>query len=398
VQANPVRHGAVIIAPGAPVVVPTLTHSLSEHFVQYCCFTRKDPAMRTARSFRILAWLACVGVWLGAVYASESSPAPMAAAASKFLASLPPEQKAQATFPFGSGEREHWGFVPTEIFPRKGLTIGAMSEPQRKLAHDLLKTGLSQKGYLTATSIMQLEDVLRVIEDAGGGDAAAGRRMERNPVKYFVSVFGTPGAHGAWGWRVEGHHVSLNFTIVDGKLVTATPQFFGSNPAEVRDGPKKGLRILADEEDSARTLLMALNPTQRAKAVINTTAPGDIVTGNKLTIDPLSPAGISAADLEASQRDLLMKVIDAYASAMAPDIVADRMTKLRQAGIERIGFAWAGEAERGKKHYYRVQGPTFLIEYDNTQNDANHIHSVWRDFNGDFGRDVLREHMKSVAH
>jgi hypothetical protein len=284
------------------------------------------------------------------------------------------------------------------MFPRNGLTIGAMSEPQRKAAHDLLKSGLSQKGYLTATSIMQLEDVLRVIEDAGGGDAAQGRRMERIPVKYFISVFGTPSPRGSWGWRVEGHHVSLNFTIVNGTMVAATPQFFGSNPAEVREGPKKGLRVLAEEEDAARALLMALNPAQRAKAVINTTAPNDIVTHNVLKVDPLTPTGVPAAELQPGQRELLMRVIDAYASAMAPDIAADRLQNIRKAGIEKVGFAWAGEAERGKKHYYRVQGPTFLIEFDNTQNDGNHIHSVWRDFNGDFGRDLLREHVAGVTH
>lgn len=336
--------------------------------------------------------------WLGAVYAADRSPTNMADAATKFLATLSPEQKKLATFPFDSSEREHWGWLPSEMFPRNGLTIGAMTEPQRNAAHDLLKAGLSQKGYLTATSIMQLEDVLRVIEDAGGGDATQGRHMERNPVKYFVSVFGTPSPRGSWGWRVEGHHVSLNFTIVNGTFMAATPQFFGSNPAEVRAGPKKGLRILAEEEDSARVLLMALDQSQRTKAVINTTAPNDIVTNNLVKIDPLAPAGVSAAELQPSQRELLMHVIDAYASAMAPDIAADRLEKIRKAGIEKVGFAWAGEAERGKKHYYRVQGPTFLIEFDNTQNDANHIHSVWRDFNGDFGRDLLREHVNGVAH
>jgi hypothetical protein len=245
---------------------------------------------------------------------------------------------------------------------------------------------------------MQLEDVLRAIEDAGGGDAAQGNRKERIPVKYFVSVFGTPGPRSSWGWRVEGHHVSLNFTIVNGTLVAATPQFFWSNLAEVRTGPKKGLRILAEEEDSARALLMALSQTQRTKAVIDAAAPNDIVTHNLVKIDPLAPSGVSAAELQTSQRELLMHVIDAYASAMAPDIAADRLEKIRKAGIEKVGFAWAGEAERGRKHYYRVQGPTFLIEFDNTQNDGNHIHSVWRDFNGDFGRDLLREHVAGVAH
>jgi hypothetical protein len=355
--------------------------------------------MQVLKSPRLVVATTCVLACLGALRAAERSPAAMADAAGKLLAALSADQRQQATFAFDSKEREHWGFVPTEIFPRNGLTLQTMTEPQRKLAHDLLRTGLSQPGYLTATSIMELETVLRAIEDAGGGDARPGvRRMVRDPVRYFFSVFGTPSAHGSWGWRVEGHHVSLNFTIVNGALVAASPSFFGSNPAEVRAGPKKGLRILAAEEDSARALLMALDQSQRARAVINTTAPGDIVTVNNSKVDPLSLAGIAAGELRPNQRDLLMKVIDSYASAMASDIAADRMSKLQKAGVEKIDFAWAGEAERGKKHYYRVQGPTFLIEYDNTQDDGNHIHSVWRDFNGDFGRDVLREHLKAVAH
>ncbi len=354
--------------------------------------------MRTARSTWLLFGVACAAGGLGGLYAADRSPASMADAATKFLASLPPEQQKLASFPFDSSEREHWGFVPSEMFPRHGLTLGAMGEPQREAAHALLRSGLSPKGYLTATSIMELEDVLRAIEDAGGGDVARGQRMERNPVKYFVSVFGSPSRRGSWGWRVEGHHFSLNFTIVNGTLVAAAPQFFGSNPAEVRFGPKKGLRILADEEDAARALLLALDPNQRAKAVIDVTAPNEIVTKNLAKVDPMALAGVSGSELEPGQRDLLLRVIDAYASAMAPDIAEDRLEKIRKAGIEKVAFAWAGESERGKKHYYRVQGPTFLIEYDNTQDDGNHIHSVWRDFDGDFGRDLLREHVSSTAH
>jgi hypothetical protein len=156
--------------------------------------------------------------------------------------------------------------------------------------------------------------------------------------------------------------------------------------------------VLAEEEDAGRTLLMALSESQRAKAVIIATAPNDIVTGNKLKADPQSPVGIAATDLQPAQRDMLMKVLDSYSSAMAPDIAADRMAKVRTAGLDKITFAWAGPAERGQKHYYRVQGPTFLVEFDNTQNNGNHIHSVWRDFNGDFGRDLLREHVNGVAH
>jgi hypothetical protein len=255
---------------------------------------------------------------------------------------------------------------------------------------------------MTATAIMELETVLNALEaaqraEASGRGGRRGTALVRDPVRYFFSVFGTP-AKGPWGWRVEGHHVSLHFTVVNGTAVASSPQFFGSNPAEVREGPKKGLRILAAEEDTARALLTALDDGQRAKAVINPAAPNDIATMNMLDINPLMPAGITADALRPNQRELLMKIVDAYTSAMAPDIAADRMAQLKKAGVERISFAWAGAAERGQRHYYRVQGPTFLIEYDNTQNNANHIHSVWRDFEGDFGRDLLREHLKSAAH
>jgi hypothetical protein len=261
-----------------------------------------------------------------------------------------------------------------------------------------MKAGLSQRGYMTATSIMELENILGELEGRARSAGQAAEGMRRDPVRYFVSVFGTPSAKQTWGWRVEGHHVSLHFTVANGTIVASSPSFFGSNPAQVPDGPKKGLRILAAEEDAARDLLLSLDAAQRTQAVINTVAPNEILTTNKLGITPLSPVGVGAEALTPRQRELLMKVIDVYAGFMADDVAADRLAKLKKAGLEKIGFAWAGEAERGKKHYYRIQGPTFLIEYDNTQNDGNHIHSIWRDFNGDFGRDLLREHLTSVAH
>jgi len=355
--------------------------------------------MKRHYSPRWLLAISLLAAWFGAVRAAERSPTAMAGAADAFLKSLTPEQRQQASFPLDSDERMHWHFIPTDMFPRKGLTIKSMSEPQRQLARKLLETGLSQRGYLTATSIMDLENVLGALEAARRtDDARRGNAMVRDPERYFFSVFGTPSPGGPWGWRVEGHHVSLHFMIAGKTLVASSPSFFGSNPAEVREGPKKGLRILAAEEDSARALFVALAPAQQKQALINVEAPGDILTMNKVQVDPLTPSGIAASALDAKQRDLLMKVVDSYVSLMASDIAEDRMAKLRKAGLEKITFAWAGESERGKKHYYRVQGPTFLIEYDNTQDDANHIHSIWRDFDGDFGRDLLREHLKSAAH
>jgi hypothetical protein len=209
-----------------------------------------------------------------------------------------------------------------------------------------------------------------------------------------VSVFGTPSTKANWGWRLEGHHLSLNFTIVGGQMVSTTPQFLGAHPAEVPSGPKTGLRILGYKEDPARELVLALDAAQRTKAIISTSAPDEIVTRNDLEVKPLKPAGIVAAELQPPQREMLMRIIEAHTSVMAVDLAADRMAALKKAGLEKIAFAWAGEAARGRKHYYRVQGPTFLIEYDNTQNNGNHAHSVWRDFDGDFGRDLLREHLR----
>jgi hypothetical protein len=344
---------------------------------------------------------AIAGVAVGSMIAAERSSSAMAATATRLLNSLTAEQRQQASFAFDADERMHWHFIPTETFPRKGLLIRSMNESQRRLAYDLLKAGLSQRGYLTATSIMDLETVLKALEAAQRAAAPQpprGTPLERDPEKYFFSIFGTPSAKDTWGWRVEGHHVSLHFTVVNGTLVASSPSFFGTNPAEVREGPKKGLRILGAEEDAARSLLQSLDAAQRAQAIIDATAPGDMVTMANVNISPLSPSGLAAGAMTAAQRDLLMTLLDVYTGKMAADIAEDRMARVRKAGVEKMAFAWAGDTERGKKHYYRIQGPTFLVEYDNTQNDGNHIHSVWRDFNGDFGRDLLREHLKSTPH
>jgi Protein of unknown function (DUF3500) len=265
-----------------------------------------------------------------------------------------------------------------------------MSEPQRKLAHELLKTGLSARGYDTYTKIMALENILR--------DTEQGKGPTRDPEGYRFSVFGTPAAKGAWGWRVEFHHISLHFSVVNGTAISSTPSFAGANPAEVKDGPQKGQRTLGTLEDTARALVTALDQGQRKTAIFDAVALNDIVTGNALDIKPLAPEGLKVSAMNAAQREQLMKVLDAYTGLMTADLAADRMAKVKAAGIDNIAFAWAGSIERGQKHYYRVQGPTFLIEFDNSQNDGNHVHSIWRDFNGDFGRDLLREHLKTSTH
>jgi hypothetical protein len=345
--------------------------------------------MTRLSALRLVVASSIIAVFTGAaMVASQRSASSMATAANAWLGSLSAEQRAKATFPFESEERLRWHFIPTWTFARSGLTIKDMNPQQRELANALLRSGLSQKGYSTATAIMQLEIILRAIE----------KNDRRDPEGYFFSVFGTPSSTGAWGWRIEGHHVSLRFTVVKGAAVASAPAFLGTNPAEVRDGEKKGLRLLGAHEDAARALLESLDAGQRTSAIVNTVAPNDILTTNKNDITPLEATGVSYSALAPPQRQLLMQIIDTYTSIMEADIASERRAALEKAGLDKILFAWAGETEVGKKHYYRIQGPTFLIEYDNTQNDGNHVHSVWRDFNGDFGRDILREHLKTVAH
>ena len=319
-------------------------------------------------------------------HAGAAPAADMARAASAFLAALDDEGRAKATFAFDSEERFSWHFVP---MPRAGLPLKLMSPPQRDAAMALLRAGLSEKGYTKAETIRTLELVLAEIEQ---------NPVRRDPDLYYVTIFGKPAADGTWGWRFEGHHISLNWTLVGGRSIASTPQFFGSNPAEVRGGPKKGTRALAAEEDLARALLDSLSDSQRAHGVISDTAPPDVFSGDKRKVEPLDDSGVPFTDLTAEQRGLLLAIIDEYAGAQPRAIAEQRVARLREAGVDRIRFAWMGGRARGEPHYYRLQGPTFLIEYDNTQNDANHIHAVWRDFDGDFGVDLLREHYKNSAH
>jgi hypothetical protein len=350
--------------------------------------------MTRLNALRLAVAGALIAAFTGAaIVASQKSAATMQKAAASFLDSLSADQKARVSFAFDSEERMRWHFIPNEMFPRKGLMIKDMNETQRRLAHDLLRSGLSARGYLKVTSIIELEDILKAIETGG--------KIARNKEDYLFSVFGTPAPKGRWGWRVEGHHISLRFAVVDGaasSAIATSPMFLGSNPAEVRDGAKKGQRVLADEEDAGRALVMALPANLQAQAIVNPTAPSDILTMNKNDITPLPEQGVAYAAMGPQQQALLIKLIEAYTSNMETDIAAARMAKIKSAGFDKIRFAWLGETDKGKKHYYSVQGPTFLIEYDNTQNNGNHIHSVWRDFNGDFGRDLLREHLKEVAH
>jgi hypothetical protein len=311
--------------------------------------------------------------------------AKMRDAAGAFLASLGPAEAARARFVFDSDERFDWHYVPRE---RRGLPLQAMSDEQRERAFALLRVALSDEGFSKAETIRQMELVLREIEG----------RAFRDPMLYYFTVFGEPSDEERWGWRYEGHHLSQNWTIVRGRALATTPQFFGSNPAEVLQGPMKGTRPLAAEEDLGRALVQSLDKRQAASAIVDAVAPHDIVSAASQRAVTLGEAGIAYGSLHGSQARALEELVERHANALAPALAEERLAKAKDGGMRAVRFAWMGSTERRCGHYYRIQGPTFLIEYDNTQNDANHVHAVWRDFNGDFGLDLLKEHYLRAPH
>ena len=307
----------------------------------------------------------------------------MAECARHFLAALDTNQRGRAMFPFDSDERLNWHFIPRE---RKGLSLREMTPYQKQLASALLAAGLSQAGYIKAVTIMSLEEVLRIIERASG--------EYRNPEKYYFSVFGTPDEKERWGYRVEGHHFSQNYTIINGNVIDA-PSFFGAHPAQVEEGPRKGLRTLAGEDDLGMELIRSLDEPQLKIAIVNQTAYNEILTGasRKAALQG-QPSGLAASEMKSNQFDALMALMEEYARNLPDELAEDRIAQISRAG-RNIHFAWSGGINRSDPHYYRVQSPSFLIEMDDTQNDANHIHSVWRDFTGDFGQDLLRQHYQA---
>jgi len=303
--------------------------------------------------------------------------------ANRFLAALSSEQRAKATFQFSDDERMNWHFIPKE---RTGLSLREMTPYQKHLASALLAAGLSQTGYIKAVTIMSLEDVLKLLENDNG--------EHRNPEKYYFSVFGTPSDMGTWGWRVEGHHLSQNYTVANGQVVDG-PSFFGANPAEVRQGQRRGLRTLAGEDDLGFAVIHAMDEPQQKIAIVDPKAYIDILTAaSRRAALKGQPSGLPGAKMNARQFDALRALVELYAYNMPDDLAGRRVDQINKAG-RNVYFAWAGGIKPGDTHYYRVQTPSFLIELDNTQDNANHIHSVWRDLNGDFGGDLLQVHYET---
>lgn len=314
----------------------------------------------------------------------------MSKAAKLFLKSLDDDLKAEAHFPWDSDKREGWYFVPDKFIQpdakRFGLPMTKMNGAQRALATGLLSSALSHKGFMQVQTVMSLEQILHELED---------KNPIRNPSLYYVSIFGEPDAKGTWSWRFEGHHLSVNITIVKGTLLSVTPSFFGSNPATVKDGKFAGLQVLKDEEEIARKLVKSLSDEQKQKAIIAAKAPDDIFSGqdrkvNKGLFDPAK--GIALSELTDDQKAILTELIKVYASKYRLEIVKQMEERKDLFAAKEVRFAWMGGVEPGEGHYYRIQTPIFLFEYDCTQNNANHVHAVWRDFDGDFGADLLRMH------
>ena len=304
-------------------------------------------------------------------------------AANNFLKTLTPDLKAKAQYPMDDKERFNWGFVPRE---RNGPTFHDFNEEQKAAAMALLKVSLSSQGYQKATNAFVLEKILQGVEGKPENDPY------RDPLNFHFTIFGTPAADKAWGWRLEGHHMSWNFAASSGEIVSSTPSFLGSNPGVVPSGKDKGWQALKNETEMGFALVNSLTEAQKKKAMISDVALPEIVTSNNVRATSLDPKGVPYSDLTADQKKQLMQLLDVYVGNYVFGFSSKLMDKIKKAGIENLSFAWAGSLKPGAGHYYRIQGPMLLIEYDNTQNNANHVHTAVRDLTNDFAEDILREH------
>jgi hypothetical protein len=307
----------------------------------------------------------------------------ISAIANDFLKLLSDDVRTQAQFKFEDVERFDWHYVPRG---RNGVSLHDLTQPQLDAAINLLKASLSVQGFRKATDVMGLESVLREVEGRGADD------IYRDPKKFYFTIFGAPSKDSVWGWRLEGHHISLNFSTLKNKIESATPSFFGSNPATIPSGRRKGEQILKDESALGFSLVNSLSSAQLQAAVVADNAYSDILSENKRKATALSPKGIAYTELSEQQKKIFMSLLDVYIKNYELGFSTTLMNKIKAAGIENLSFAWAGSLKPSRGHYYRIQGPMLLIEFDNTQNNANHIHSVVRDLTNDFAEDILREH------
>ncbi|MFK7821957.1 MAG: DUF3500 domain-containing protein, partial [Planctomycetaceae bacterium] len=296
----------------------------------------------------------------------------------KLLASLNAEQKKICSFKFDDPERLNWHFIPRE---RKGVAFRGLEGDAFISGRSLLSAGLSGSGYEQVLKVMSLEEVLYLIE---GGEEGK-RRDRRHPHKYHISIFGTPGKNAKWGWRVEGHHLSLNYVIKNNQFVASTPEFLGANPGQISAGPGRLLRVLGEREDLGRQILKLCNDDQKKVLWISEKAPGEIRTPGEPQPKVGKPEGLAFAKMTKQQQDVFRKLLRTYLLVTPPEIMKKRLKAIEAGGIGNLHFAWWGGPELNQPHHYRIQGPTFIVEYNNVQNDANHVHSIWRNVAGDFG-------------
>ena len=312
--------------------------------------------------------------------------ADMVRAATQFLESLNEDQKAKATYDYMDGERMFWYYPPLN---RHGLPLRDMDAGQRELALAVMESGLTPQSYGQAIQIMEHEDILGPLEVEMGIPT-----FVRDRELYYFTIFGRPGPEDPWGWRVEGHHVSLHFSVWGDNVTSVTPFFFGANPAEVRKGAKTGLRILGDREDIALELAHSLDRNQLAEAVIYDEAPLDILSYNSSKVSfPFRTQGLATARMTGSQKETMMALVSEYVGQVRTDLAEEKLAAMRKDGIDHLHLSWAGPVSKDAPHYYRIHGGNFVVEFDNRQDGANHIHSVWRDIENDFAVDVLREHL-----
>ena len=307
----------------------------------------------------------------------------IADAANRFLISLDEGQRQKAMIAFDSANRLDWHYIPRS---RPGLALGEMRQNQADAARALFASVLNQRGLELLDGVRLLEGVLR--EQQGSF---------RDPARYYVSVFGTPGRF-PWGWRFEGHHLSLNVALPAAGHVSVMPFFTGAHPATVRDGPNRGFRLLGASEDIARQIMAGLNEQQRQAAIIANRSFGEIVASPQREQDLGSPKGLLLGEMTGAQRTLVEALMDRFLGTLAADLLAQQKQRVMQQGLATFRFAWAGSVTPGEAHYFRVHGPVTLIEHDNTQNGANHVHAVWRDLAADFGRDALADHYRQQKH
>jgi hypothetical protein len=314
--------------------------------------------------------------------------------ATTFLNSLSTELRAKAQFPLEDPERFNMNYVP---IPRKGPTFHDFNENQKAAALDLLKASLSEEGFRKTEEIRSLEKVLRIIEN-NDNDKMPDGRPRRDPLNYHFCVFGDPSSSAPWGWRFEGHHLSLNFTSTGNMISSATPTFFGTNPGIVRSTDYRGKEVLRQEAVLGFALVNSMTEEQLKTVLYSQDAPGDILSLTKQKTGKFEPYGISYAELTETQKAIFDDLLETYLDNYEMRFATDFRDKIREAGIDRLYFAWAGSLSPGAGHYYRIQGPMLLIEYDNTQNNANHVHEVVRDLTNDYGEDVLRNHYQEEHH